>query len=67
VFLREGYVGYVTLCRVLLVMQITSFLPEVKGLEFLLFDGGAGALLQSQWGALGLCTLWTAGLLASEE
>jgi hypothetical protein len=47
VFLREGYAGYVTHCRVLVVMQITSFLPSVKDLEFPLFDGGAGALLQS--------------------
>jgi hypothetical protein len=34
-------------CRILVVVQITSFLPSAKGLEFLLFDRGTGALLQS--------------------
>jgi hypothetical protein len=36
---------------------ITSFLPLVRRLELLLFDGGTVALLQLQWGALGLCAL----------
>jgi hypothetical protein len=49
VFLREGCAGYVTLCRVLVVVPITSFLPVVRRLEFPLFIGGSGALLQSQW------------------
>jgi hypothetical protein len=30
-----------------LLWPIASFLPSVRGLEFLLFDGGTGALLQS--------------------
>jgi hypothetical protein len=47
VFLREGYAGYVTPCGALVVVPISSFLPSVRGLEFLLFDGGSGALLQS--------------------
>jgi hypothetical protein len=34
---------------VLVVRQITSVLPSEKGLEFPLFDGSAGALLQSWW------------------
>jgi hypothetical protein len=51
-------------CRVFIVVPITSFLSSVKGLEFLLFDGGIGVLLQSQWGVFGLCVLWMAGLLA---
>jgi hypothetical protein len=67
VILREEYTGYVTPCRVLVVVPITSFLSSVRGLEFLLFDGGTGALLQLQWGALGLCVLWGAGLLAPAE
>jgi hypothetical protein len=58
VFLREGYAGYVTLLRVLVVVLITSFLSSVGRLELLLFGGGTGALLQLQWGALCLCTLW---------
>jgi hypothetical protein len=45
VLLREGYAGYVTTCRVLVVVLIVSFLPLVRGLEFLLFDGSSGALL----------------------
>jgi hypothetical protein len=35
------------------VVPITSFLCSAKGLKFLLFGGGTGALLQLQWGALG--------------
>jgi hypothetical protein len=57
VFLREGYAEYITPCRALVVVLITSFLSSARGLEFLLFDGGTGALLQSQWEALGLCAL----------
>jgi hypothetical protein len=45
VFLKEGYAGYVTPCRVLVVVLITSFLSPVRGLEFLLFEEGAGVLL----------------------
>jgi hypothetical protein len=67
VFLREGYTGYITPCRVLAMVQITSFLPSVRGLEFPLFDGSTGALLQSQWDMLGLCALWEASLLAPAE
>jgi hypothetical protein len=44
--LREGYAGYVAPHRVFIVVPITSFLSSARGLEFLLFDGGAGALLQ---------------------
>jgi hypothetical protein len=62
VFLREGYAGYVVPCRILVMLWITSFLPSVRRLEFPLFDEGAGALLQSPWGVLGLCALWRAGL-----
>jgi hypothetical protein len=40
------------------MVPITSSLPSVRGLEFLLFDGSAGVLLQSQWGVLRLCALW---------
>jgi hypothetical protein len=50
-FLREGYTGYVTLCRIL-VMLITFFLFSVRGLDLLPFGGVAGALLQLQWGVL---------------
>jgi hypothetical protein len=39
-----------------------SFLSDVVGVPALCWD--MGALLQSQWGALGLCTLWGVGLLA---
>jgi hypothetical protein len=42
VLLREGYSGYVILCRVLVVVPIASFLPSVRGLEFPLFDGMQG-------------------------
>jgi hypothetical protein len=49
------------------MVQITSFLPSARGLEFLLFDGGVGTLLQSERGVLGLCALWGAGLLALAE
>jgi hypothetical protein len=48
-FLREWDAGYVTPCRVLLVVPIASFLSSVRRLEFLPFGGGTGALLQSQW------------------
>jgi hypothetical protein len=37
VFLREGYAGHVASCRILIVVLIASFLPSVRGLEFLLF------------------------------
>jgi hypothetical protein len=67
VFLRDGYAGYVTSCRVLVVLQITSFLSSVMGLEFLPFDGGIRALLQSQFGMLGLYALLAAALLAPAE
>jgi hypothetical protein len=67
VFHREGCAGNVTLCRVLVVVLITSLLPSVRRLKFPLFDGGAEAHMQLQWGALGLCALWMAGLLASAE
>jgi hypothetical protein len=40
VFLREGYAGNVTSCRV--IVQITSFLSSVRGLELQLFDGAHG-------------------------
>jgi hypothetical protein len=48
VFLREGYAVYVTSHGVLVVVSITSFLLSARRLEFLLFDRGTGALLQSQ-------------------
>jgi hypothetical protein len=48
-FLREGYACYVTPCRILVVVLITSFLSSVRGLEFLFYDGGTEAFLQS-WG-----------------
>jgi hypothetical protein len=67
VFLQEGVLGYVTSCRVLVVLPIISFLPSVSGLEFSFFDGDAGALLQSQLGVLCLYALWEAGLLAPAE
>jgi hypothetical protein len=67
VFLRERYAGNVTPCSVLVVLQITSFLPSARRVEFLLFDWGTGTLLQSQRGVLGLCALWEAGLLAPAE
>jgi hypothetical protein len=54
VSLREGCADNVTPYRVLVVGQITSFLPSAKGREFPLLDVGAEALLQSQWGVLGL-------------
>jgi uncharacterized protein (DUF302 family) len=57
VFLREEYAGYVIPCRVLVVELIASFLSSVRGLEFLLFDRGLGALLQLQGGTLGLRAL----------
>jgi hypothetical protein len=41
-FLREGYVGCVTPCRILVVVPITSFLPSVRRLEFLFFGGLQG-------------------------
>jgi hypothetical protein len=57
VFFREEYARYVTPCWVLVVVPIVSFLTSVRGLKFPLFNGGKGALLQLQWGALGLCAL----------
>jgi hypothetical protein len=45
------------------VVQVTSLFPSVRELGLLLFDGGLGTFLWSQWGALGLCALWEAGLL----
>jgi hypothetical protein len=64
VFLSVGYAGYVTPCRVLIVVPIISFLSSLRGLEFPLFDWSSEALLQSQWGMLGFCALEEAGLLA---
>jgi hypothetical protein len=58
VFLREGNAGYITCCRVLVVVPITTFLPSARRLTFPYSDVGTGALLESQWGALGLCVLW---------
>jgi hypothetical protein len=49
------------------VLQITSFLPSARRVEFLLFDWGTGTLLQSQRGVLGLCALWEAGLLVPAQ
>jgi hypothetical protein len=49
------------------VVTITSFLLSVRGLEFLLFDGGTMALLKLKWGAPGICALWGTGLLAPAE
>jgi hypothetical protein len=43
--------------RVLIVVPLASFFPSVRGLEFPFFHGGTVALLQSQWGSLGLCTV----------
>jgi hypothetical protein len=57
VFLEEGYAGYVTSCRVL-VVPIASFLSSGKGLEFLLFDGrcrGSPAVAVGSTGSL--CTV----------
>jgi hypothetical protein len=50
VFLREGCAGYITPCRVLVVVPITSFLPSVRRLEeeILLLNQGSGVLLQVQ-------------------
>jgi hypothetical protein len=48
VFLREGYAGNFTPCWVLVVVQIISFLPSARGLEFPIFDSGMGTLLPSQ-------------------
>jgi hypothetical protein len=42
VFVREGHAGYITPCRVLVVVPIASFLPSVKGLEFPLLIGVQG-------------------------
>jgi hypothetical protein len=67
VFLRDGYAGNVTPCRVLVMVQITSFLFSVRGLELQLYDGGVEHLLQSQRSVLCLCALWKAGLLAPAE
>jgi hypothetical protein len=47
VFVREDYARNVTLYRVLVVVQIISFLPSPRDLEFSLFDGGVRTLLQS--------------------
>jgi hypothetical protein len=48
VFLRDGYAGYATPCRVLVVVHITSFLPSGRVLRFLLFVGGIGDFQQPQ-------------------
>jgi hypothetical protein len=66
-FPQSGYAGNVTPSRVLVVVRITSFLPSVRGLEFLHFDRGVGIVLQSQWGMLSLCALWEAGILIPAE
>jgi hypothetical protein len=57
VFLREGYAGYITPYRVVVVVIMISFLSTAYGLEFLLFDGVAGTLLQLQCSAGSLCTV----------
>jgi hypothetical protein len=48
VSLTEGYAGNSISCRVLVVVQNTSFLPSVRELGFLLFGKAAATLLQSQ-------------------
>jgi hypothetical protein len=66
VFFREdGMLEMVPLLVCLFCCRL-PLLPSVRGLEFLLFDGGAWTLLQSQSspGSLGLCALCGAGLLA---
>jgi hypothetical protein len=50
-----------------LVVPLFSFLPSVRCLEFPLFDGCAGALLNLHWRVMVLCALWGVGLLASSE
>jgi hypothetical protein len=49
------------------MLQITSFLPSARRLEFPHFDEGAGVLQQSQWGVLDLYALWGAYLLVPAE
>jgi hypothetical protein len=48
-FVREEYAGYVTSCRVLVMVS--------EGAGVLFSDGGTGAVLPSWWGPLGLCEL----------
>jgi hypothetical protein len=48
-------------------VQFTSFLPSVRELEFPLFDEETEALLQSQWGTLGVCVLQGEVLLVPAE
>jgi hypothetical protein len=50
-----------------LMMQITSFLPLMRELEIPLFGGDARTLLQSQRGVLDLCAFWEAGFVAPAE
>jgi hypothetical protein len=47
--------------------RLPLFSPSERGLEFPLFDGSAGTLLQSQRGVMGLCAPWEAGFLAPAE
>jgi hypothetical protein len=48
-------------------MLITFFLSSIRELVFLLFDGGAEALLQLLREVLSLCALQVAGILAPAE
>jgi hypothetical protein len=58
VLLREGYAGYIAPCWILVVLQITSFLPSVRELEFLLFDGSPGGSSAIMVGGTGSpCTM----------
>jgi hypothetical protein len=58
VFLREGYAGYFTPCRVLVVVLII-FLSTVRGLEFLLLGGGhRGSPAVRVRSVRSLCTAW---------
>jgi hypothetical protein len=67
VFLREGYAGYVASCTVLVVLQIASFLPSVRVLEFQLFDGSVGGSSAVTVGTTGILCTMEAGLPALIE
>jgi hypothetical protein len=55
--LQRGVCWICSLCRVLLVLQITSFFSSLMELELLLWCGCGGAPVVTEWSTRSLCTV----------
>jgi hypothetical protein len=57
VFLRAGYAGFVTHCRVFVVSQITSFLTSLRGSSSCSWMGTEGLSCSAVGNARSQCTV----------